>query len=461
MAIQSWFKNKSGKTADLMPSGFQQPEWRIQLIERDVGLAVKAVVILILFYYLYLSHWLAPPPIPKIGDTDASARRFAQDLVQLGFLPYAALNIGMFFILKGMQQLPMVVVQWTVFSSALIDGLFLGAMILITGGVDSALYWLYLLLIIRNASTFVAPVPQIMLNLLMPLFYAGAIMMDAWVQELDHETGPDLGSPFLLRLLLLIAASAWCYGLAALLDRQLQGLEELRELAVRREQLQSSGRLAAEIAHQLKNPLGIINNAAFTLQRNVKEGKSTITQQIQIIREEIERSDRIITELMGYAQLMEGRVEKLDVKEELDRAILQVLPPAVKYQVTVHRDYEAALPELLAQRNHLSEVFVNILQNAREAMGGAGNIWVTARHGENYSVTITIADDGPGIAPHHLNRIFEPYFSTREKGTGLGLAIVKHNLEIYGGRVTVESELGKGSRFHIEFPARTLMKLRK
>src|SRR6185436_17346990 len=112
---------------------------------------------------------------------------------------------------------------------------------------------------------------------------------------------------------------------------------EAREFALRQEQLQATGRLAAEIAHQLKNPLGIINNAAFTLQRTVKEGK-TITQQIQIIREEVDRSDRILTELMGYARLSEGKVEKLDITAELDRAITQVFPAAAKYEVTVLRD---------------------------------------------------------------------------------------------------------------------------
>ncbi len=229
---------------------------------------------------------------------------------------------------------------------------------------------------------------------------------------------------------------------------------------MRREQLEASGRLAAEIAHQLKNPLGVINNAAFTLQRTVKEGK-TITQQIRIIREEVERSDRIITELMGYAQLAEGRVEKLEVQEELERAILQVFPPAVKYEVQIHRDYAPALPQLLAQRNHLAEVFINLLQNAREAMNGRGNLWVSTAYGDNYSVVVTIADDGPGIAAEHLPKIFAPYFTTREKGTGLGLAIVKHNTEIYGGKVWVESELGQPTKFIVQFPARTLMKLRK
>jgi signal transduction histidine kinase len=243
-------------------------------------------------------------------------------------------------------------------------------------------------------------------------------------------------------------------------DRLRLAEAEAREMAARQQQLQAQGRLAAEIAHQLKNPLGIINNAAFTLQRTVKEGK-TITQQVQIIREEVDRSDRIITELMGYARLSEGRVEKLDVAEELDRSIDAVFPAGASYEVEVQRDYAPALPPLLVQRSHLSEVFVNVLQNAREAMEGKGKVQVATRYGENYSVIVMIQDNGPGIPPEKIGKIFEAYFTTKEKGTGLGLAIVKHNTEIYGGTVTVESELGIGTRFTITLPARTVMKIRR
>ena len=92
---------------------------------------------------------------------------------------------------------------------------------------------------------------------------------------------------------------------------------------------------------------------------------------------------------------------------------------------------------------------------------GVGRIDISARYGKNDSAIISITDNGPGIAPDKIDKIFEAHFSTREKGTGLGLAIVKHNTEIYGGIVTVHSELGKGTRFTLEFPARILMRLSK
>jgi signal transduction histidine kinase len=243
--------------------------------------------------------------------------------------------------------------------------------------------------------------------------------------------------------------------------RQRLSDEEARKSAARNDELRAAGRLAAEIAHQLKNPLGIINNAAFSLTRTLKDGKNNSHLQLEIIREEIERSDRIITQLMGYAQLSEGRVEKLDLNEELDRAVAEVFPPGTTYNVNVHRHYVVNPPGLLMQRAHLSVVLVNVLQNAREALDAQGNIHIYSTSRDDSSAEIVITDDGPGIPPDKLDKVFEAYYSSKEKGTGLGLAIVKHNVELYGGTVWAESELGKGARFVISFPAKTLIKSAK
>ena len=111
------------------------------------------------------------------------------------------------------------------------------------------------------------------------------------------------------------------------------------------------------------------------------------------------------------------------------------------------------------QRHHLDETLINILQNSREAARGKGRVRIEARPGPDHSVVVTIIDDGPGIPRPNLEKVFQPYFSTKEKGTGLGLAIAKHNTEIYSGSIRVESELGHGTRFIIQFPTRTFMKL--
>ncbi|HYT58590.1 MAG TPA: ATP-binding protein [Haliangiales bacterium] len=446
------------------PDWFRLPDWltshapdfghqatRVRSIERNIILPVKGAVIALLVWYLFFSKWF---------DDVYTFREAVLLTVRLFFLIYAVVNLAAAIILMGMDELPFKLIREVVLVEAVIDILFWGAMTVVTGGFDSMLYWLLLGLIVRNAVGVPVASTQIVLNLMVCACFLAAGLTEWGITQVEPEFFEESNEPYILRMVVLLLMTFCCYGLQVLFDKQRRVTEEAIEFAQRQQQLQSAGRLAAEIAHQLKNPLGIINNAAFTLQRTVKEGK-TITQQIRIIREEVERSDRIITELMGYARLVEGRVEKLDIAEELEMAILRVFPPAVKYDVKVHRDYSPALPPLLMQRMHLSEAFVNLLQNAREAMNGRGNIYVSARIGENYSVVITIADDGPGIPRDKAAQIFEPYFTTKEKGTGLGLAIVRHNTELYGGTVAVESELGKGTRFVLQFPAKSVMKLRK
>ncbi len=265
----------------------------------------------------------------------------------------------------------------------------------------------------------------------------------------EIDSRPDFPKVFMLWLL-----TACCYG-AQVLRRT---IEESREFAVREGQLMYAGRLSAEFAHQIKNPLAIINNAVFSLERAVKAGRTDILPQLEIIREEVERSDKIITQIMGYAQLSDGHVEKLDLVDEVNRAVDETFPAAVVTGVRIERRYAPHLPPLLMQRQHLSQILVNILQNAREALNGKGKVFVSVSVRNEGSVEIIVSDNGPGIAPEKIERVFEQYYSTKEKGTGLGLAIVKHNVELYAGRVRAESELGKGARFILTFPAKTVMK---
>lgn len=125
-------------------------------------------------------------------------------------------------------------------------------------------------------------------------------------------------------------------------------------------------------------------------------------------------------------------------------------------KISIHRDLKPTILPLLMQRNHLSEILVNLLRNAFEALGGQGSIVVTAEQ-KGRSVEISIRDDGPGIPPDKVKRIFEAYYTTKEKGSGLGLAIVKHNVELYGGKIQLDSRIGIGTRFTVTFPSKSTL----
>jgi len=434
---------------------------RIALMERNIMLPVKAVFIGIILYSFDVTAWvgMANSTLDVVVET-----------MQLIFGFYILANAILAVFLLVAERLPLAVVQWTVVTSSLVDGVFIAGMALLTGGLDSILFWLFVALIFRNAISVPPGFSQLFLNFAISLCYVLVAVLDVSVfQNLDEFTRhaldltphEDLGQPFVLRLAVLGLATVCCYGAQVLLERQRVAAEEAGEFAAREGQLRAAGRLAAEFAHQIKNPLAIINNAAFSLQRAVHDGKVLATQQIEIIQEEVARADKVVTQIMGYAQLSEGRVEKLAVVEELDRALAQVFPPVMPTALRIHREYGLGFPPLLMQRGHLSEILVNLLQNAREALGGRGNIFVAAVCRRDYSVEISVRDDGPGVAPDKVEQIFEAYFTTKEKGSGLGLAIVKHNAELYGGMVCLESELGKGAKFTVIFPAKALMKFSK
>ena len=432
---------------------------RIEVMERNLMLPVKLFFIGMIYYSFNYSPW--------VGQV-SSALDVTVETVQFIFWFYIPLSVVLAVPVLLAGRLPLALMQWTTVTSALADALMLAGMTLITGGMDSILFWLFLGLIVRNAVSIPPGFSQLFLNFSVSLCYALVAVLDVSIMaNLDDTTWRVLdltphevllGEPFVLRMLVLWLTAMSCYGAQAFLEKQRLANEEAGEFSARENQLRSAGRLAAEFAHQIKNPLTVINNTAFSLARNLRENKTVAVEQVEIIQEEVERADRVITQIMGYAQLSEGRVEKLNVVEELNRALAQVFPPAMPTPIRVHREYGHGFPPLLMQRGHLSEILVNLLQNAREAPGDKGNIFVTAGCARDNSIEISIADDGPGIPPDKIERIFEAYFTTKERGTGLGLAIVKHNVELYGGTVRVDSKLGNGAKFTVTFPAKSMPK---
>jgi signal transduction histidine kinase len=477
------------------PQGAQELSPRFLFLEKEIILPAKGLILILVAYHLFFSQW---------GPQASGTMDVVIENAQSFFPIYVAINVLQAFLLFfGHSRLGLPFLYWVVFTGNLIDSLFFSMLAVATSGIIGPIFWIFPILVIRNAVTISLGTSQIALNVVVSLFYLSAGLIDARIQSEEMgnlsyysdqlpksqkalarkkktvvpsdiqimsqvlrepvEAGEKEGrvEGMILRLTILWLMTGWCYGLQLLVAKQRQSELEAQEFGIRQDQLQTAGRLAAEIAHKLKNPLGIINNACFSLQKGMGDQKKSNLEQIGIIREEVEKADRILTELMGYAQLAEGKVERLNVNEELDRAIDQVFPAGASYSTEIERRYGHSIPTLLMQRNHLSEVFVNILQNAREAMSGAGRIMISSRIEPNYMIRVDIEDFGPGIPKEHLPKVFEPYFTTKEKGTGLGLAIVKHNAELYGGMIQIESELGIGTRFHITLPSKPVLKLRK
>ena len=474
---------------------------RIVAMLRNIVLPAKLGIVLVVLYFLFYSGWSYDVP---------TLRSVWQDTLK-GFFPiYVLGNVAAFVVLRLWRRFPPGLFQWLAFTLGLLDGLFVAGLIIVTGGFESIAFWVFPGLIVLNAITIPLAMPQIVLNLCLSAFYLTAGFQNpkigedqtalisvpghsptatarsnypslhltnrpladesmepaakksspAWPEDKKEDVPVDEISPesFLLRVAVLWLLTACCYAVQVLAERQRHLEEEAHEIGLRQGQLRSAGRLAAEFAHQIKNPLAIINNAAFSLRRAVSEGRGDTAKHLHIISEEIERADKIVTQIMGYAQLNEGQIERLNFAEELARACAEVFPAGADYPVRLEQRCDPGLPPLLMQRSHLNEILVNLLQNAREALGaGGGKISVTAHRLTENLIELSISNNGPDIPADKLERIFEAHYTTKEKGTGLGLAIVKHNVELYAGTVRAESKLGKGVRFVLVFPAKTVI----
>jgi two-component system NtrC family sensor kinase len=156
---------------------------------------------------------------------------------------------------------------------------------------------------------------------------------------------------------------------------------------------------------------------------------------------------------MNFARPREPFLGSLDVTEPLDQACGLLRGEFEKHGVEVVRQYAQGLPRIEGDPEQLSQVFLNLLLNAVKAMEGGGTITLRAVFDPSEWVRVEVMDTGRGIPPEHLDRIFDPFFTTRKRGTGLGLSIAYRHVEAHRGRMTVESQEGRGTRFTILLPA--------
>jgi two-component system sensor histidine kinase HydH len=226
-----------------------------------------------------------------------------------------------------------------------------------------------------------------------------------------------------------------------------------------RDRLAALGQMAAGLAHEVKNPLGSIKGAAQLLGEPAdgRELDASTREFVGIILEEVDRLDRVVRSVLDYGRPSTGNPGSVDVNAAVRRT-LQVLGSS-REQATrrVLRTAED-LPPVRVDEEQLRQVLMNLVSNAEEAMGGAGEVTVTTRRrvaprgrGSGF-VEIAVQDAGPGIPPDLLEHLFVPFFTTKPRGTGLGLAISQRMVQAMGGRIEVASQPGLGSSFNILLP---------
>ena len=233
--------------------------------------------------------------------------------------------------------------------------------------------------------------------------------------------------------------------------RDLQDIKNLEKKVERSERLASLGRMAAGIAHEIRNPLSSIKGFAQYFRKKF-DPDSEDAAYAQVMANEVDRLNRFIQDLLNFAKPQEPRFNPVDITTLMQHTLKLTEPDFREKNIRVEARFDEAIPPVMADGDMITQALLNILINASEAMENGGKLTITVRKNYEQSVHIFIEDNGKGISPADLRKIFDPFFTLKSGGSGLGLAIVYRIIENHHGEIEVTSQPGKGTTFKINLP---------
>jgi signal transduction histidine kinase len=227
---------------------------------------------------------------------------------------------------------------------------------------------------------------------------------------------------------------------------------ELEARLVQADKLSSIGMLAAGVAHEVNTPLAVISTYAQMLAKQVSEDDQK-SKLLEKIARQTFRASEIVNSLLNFSRTSKSDHEDVDLNRVISDTISLISHQLQKAHVVAKLELEAELPVITGNPNKLQQVFLNLVLNARDAMESGGTLTVRS-WAEGDTVRVEVGDTGQGIAPEHLARIYDPFFTTKQtrKGTGLGLSVTYGIVQEHGGSIEVQSQPGAGTLFHLEFP---------
>ncbi len=260
-------------------------------------------------------------------------------------------------------------------------------------------------------------------------------------------------------------------------EERTEQLLAAQEELIRKGKLSILGQLAGIVGHELRNPLGVMSNAIYYLQMVLTEADDTTREYLDIIKKEIGNSLRIITDLLDFARTKTTQTTTVAVRELIDGSLEKcTIPKSVAVQLDIPDPSLVVSVDLF----QMMQVFENLITNAAQAMPAGGDLRISARHIQGSTleaqgskgnkdehqtsdirpapdfVEISIKDTGEGISPENMEKLFQPLFTTKTKGIGLGLVVCKNLTEANGGRIEVQSRLGRGTSFILTLPIKVL-----
>jgi PAS domain S-box-containing protein len=261
----------------------------------------------------------------------------------------------------------------------------------------------------------------------------------------------------------LVRASDGSVTGAALFFKDLTRVEQLEERERLRDRLAALGEMAAGMAHELKNPLAGIEVMAGLLRRKVPDSPDAQSILTDIINE-AKMANATVVEVLDYVRPVRLETERISIGKVLNAAVTMADAKAQRGGIELTLSVEPGLPLLHADGHQLCQVFMNLIANAFEAMEGRGHVRVSAETGqveEDHgphgptsvpTIVVRVTDDGPGVPAEVVDKIFNPFFTTKAQGSGLGLAIVRKIIDAHDGRIDIEPVPGGGTRFTVTLP---------
>ncbi len=238
-------------------------------------------------------------------------------------------------------------------------------------------------------------------------------------------------------------------------------LKKSQVIIRRADRLSSLGTLVASLAHEIRNPLVSIKTFTQLLPERI-EDEEFRNYFLKVASGEIDRLTGLINELLGFARPTEPRLEGEDIHVIIDKMEVLVATEARKNNVTLHKNYSPDLPQVRIDAEQIKQVLLNLLLNAIQSIREKGEVWIETRMVQvpldekiEPFIQVEVRDTGVGIPQENLERIFDPFFSTRPEGNGLGLAISHNIIHDHRGFIAVESEVAKGTSFKIHLPLKT------
>ena len=250
--------------------------------------------------------------------------------------------------------------------------------------------------------------------------------------------------------------------------RDQTGVRELKDRMRRSDRLAAIGMIAAGIAHEIKNPLVGVRGAAQLMKSELRSGTDTscsksLIEYLDVILKEADRLNNVLEGILDFTRIKSHESGGYNIHSILDRVLVLNEEGARRNNIVLSRQYDPSLPEIIGNHDQLIQVFLNLVKNAVEAMPGGGRLTVITRMSDQFTsvqadgkkhrlMVVKVSDLGPGIRAEHLNDIFAPFFTTKDRGVGLGLALSYQIVQEHLGTIRVESKEGEGTTFSVYLP---------